>query len=62
MQKIIWTTDSQLLQIFNTQSFWILIQGWEKGQESHYIQHCNLSSALLIIWSKACSLRQDGAP
>ena len=24
----------------------VLIQGWEKGQESHYIQPSNLSSAL----------------
>ena len=33
--------------IFNTQSLWILIQGWEQGQESHYIQPSNLSIALL---------------
>ena len=33
--------------IFNTQPLWILIQGWEQGQESHYIQPSNLSSALI---------------
>ena len=25
---------------------WLLIQGWEQGQQSHYIQPSNLSSAL----------------
>ena len=33
--------------IFNTQPLWILIQGWDRGQESHYIQPSDLSSALI---------------
>ena len=32
--------------IFNTQPLWILIQGWEQGKKSHYIQPSNLSGAL----------------
>ena len=47
-QKLSGHAVSQLMQIFNTQPLWILIQGWEQGQESHYIQPSNLSSALSI--------------
>ena len=32
--------------ILNTQPLWILILGWEQGQESRYIQPSKLSSAL----------------
>ena len=48
MPKIIWTCCFATLAIFNTQPLWILIQGWEQGQESHYIQPSNLSRAFGI--------------
>ena len=42
----IWTCCFSTFEIFNTQPLWILNQGWEQGQVSHYIQPSNLSSAL----------------
>ena len=42
---------SQLLQFFNIQPL------WEEGQESHYIQLSNLSSALIMLFSyTTCSI------
>ena len=49
MPKLIWTCCFSTFEIFNKQPLWILIQGWEQGQESHYIQPSNLSSALESI-------------
>ena len=49
MTKNIWTYCFPTFGIFNTQPLWLLIQGWEKGQESHYIQPSNLSSALELL-------------
>ena len=37
-------------EIFKIQPLWILIQGWEQGQESHYIQPSTLFSALLKMY------------
>ena len=34
--------------IFNTQPLWMLIQGRKEGQENHYIQPNNFSSALVL--------------
>ena len=48
MPKIIWTHYFSTYAIFNPQPVWILIQGWNQGQESHYIQPSNLSSALML--------------
>ena len=48
MPKIIWTCCFSTFAIFNAQPLWILIQGWKQGQESHYIQPSNLSSALSL--------------
>ena len=39
--------------ILNTQPLWILILGWEQGQESRYIQPSNLSSALFLTQGTA---------
>ena len=46
MPKNIWTFCFSTFAMSNTQPLWILIQYWKQGQESHYIQPCNLSSAL----------------
>ena len=48
MPEIIWTCCFSRFAIFNTQPLWILIQGREQGQESHYIKPSNLSSAIIL--------------
>ena len=50
MQEIIWTYCFSTFATFNTQPLWILIQGQEQSQESHYIQPSNLSSAFSNIF------------
>ena len=45
MPKLIWTCCFSTFEIFNTQTLWTLIQGWEQGQE---IIISNLSSNLSI--------------
>ena len=53
--KLIWTCCFSTFEILNTQPLWILIQGWEQDQESHYIQPSNLSSAL-VVCQENCAL------
>ena len=51
-QKLSGHAISQLLQSL-TQTLWILIRGWKQGQESHYIQPNNLSSALIVLFANS---------
>jgi len=46
MPKLIWTCCFSSFENVNTQP--LLIQGWEQGQKSHYIQPSNLSSAFIL--------------
>ena len=47
MPENIWTCFFLTFAISNTQTL-LLIQGWEQGKQSHYIQPSNISSALVL--------------